>query len=145
MSCKCQWATECKRGCKDVCDIKALQLYRPSNGTEGMVFQENFCDHCIHENPDPNGKKKCDIVTAAMCFYPTDKEYPNEWRYDALGYPTCTKYVNWDWDSNGDPDDPDNPIAPPPPPDPNQIALFPLYPDERNYVQIVSKEVQHHG
>lgn len=65
-----------------------------------------------------------------MCFDPTEPEYPLEWTFDALGHPKCTKFVNWNWNLDGDPDDPDNPNKPPDPPDPNQLHLFPLYPDE---------------
>ncbi len=68
-----------------------------------------------------------------MCFYPTEKDYPREWIYDSMEKPTCTKYVNWNWDKDGDPDDPDNPNKPPDPPDPNQIHLFPLYPNEKTF------------
>lgn len=104
--------------------------YRPSNGTEGCWFMSEHCEKCIHENPDPDHKKKCELITLVMCLDQDDKDYPREWTYDAMGEPTCTKFVNWDWGNNGDPDDPDNPNAPPPPPDPNQLNLFPLYPDE---------------
>lgn len=131
MQCK-RYALECKRGCTDKCACE--NSYRPSNGTEGMIFEEHFCYKCIHDNPDPNHPKKCEIIVRALCFYPTDPEYPHEWRYDSLGHPTCTNYVNWNWGEDGDPDDPDNPKRPPEPPDPNQIDLFPIYPDERNYI-----------
>lgn len=70
-----------------------------------------------------------------MNCYPTEPEYPKEWIYDALGHPTCTKYVNWNWGTDGDPDDPDNPKAPPPPPDPRQLNIFPLYPTEKNFIE----------
>lgn len=125
MRCK-RWAFECKRGCTTDCLCK--DSYYPSNGTEGMHFTSQFCDHCIHDNPDPDKKPKCDILTAAMCFYPTDPEYPREWIEDANGRnPRCTKFVNWNWGTDGDPDDPDNPKRPPDPPDPRQLNLFPLY------------------
>lgn len=118
--------SSCKRGCTTIC--AAENLYRPSNGTEGMSFTEDFCEQCIHDNPDPNHPKKCEIFTATMLYGPNEPEYPKEWCYQD-GKPTCTNFVKWDW-GNGDPDDPDNPHAPPPPPDPNQLNLFPLYPDE---------------
>jgi hypothetical protein len=92
-----------------------------------MGFTSAFCDNCLHDNPDPEKKPKCEILTATMCFYPTDPEYPLEWIYDSLGHPRCTKFVNWNWSSDGDPDDPDNPNKPPDPPDPRQLNLFPLF------------------
>ena len=30
----------------------AGELYLPSNGTEGMMFQERWCDGCVKENED---------------------------------------------------------------------------------------------
>lgn len=107
--------------------------YQPSNGTEGMWFEDQFCDHCIHCDPNPEGSKQCELLCNAYCFSPGDKEYPKEWVYDSLGHPTCTAHIQWDWGTDGDPDDPDNPKAPPPPPDPNQHDMFPLYPSELNY------------
>lgn len=124
-----EYNAECKRGCGEVC--RAKDLYRPSNGTEGMQFMSEFCDHCIHENHEKG--KFCKIVGMTMALDPFEEGYPTEWKYDALGHPTCTAYVNWNWDTDGDPDDPDNPKAPPPPPDPNQLHLFPLYPNEGTF------------
>jgi hypothetical protein len=125
--------SNCKRGCTDKCWAEANDSYCPSNGTEGASFLEQFCMNCLHCDPDPNGKKQCEIMLMTMMVYPNDPRYPREWKYDALGHPTCTKHVSWDWGTNGDPDDPDNPNKPPDPPDPNQLDLFPLFPDERNF------------
>jgi hypothetical protein len=133
-----RYATECKRGCGDTC--AAQNSYCPSNGTEGMMFTEEYCMHCLHCDPDPNGKKQCELLLATLCFYPTDPEYPREWIIDSLGKPKCTKYVNWNWRDDGDPDDPDNPKAPPPPTPLNQIDLFPLYPNEKDYESKRSKK-----
>lgn len=128
---KCKtYAGECKRGCTDKC--AAENAYYPSNGTEGCGFMSEFCEHCIHDNPDPESGKKCEIILLAMCYDPTEPQYPREWIYNSLGHPTCTKYVNWDWGNDGDPDDDDNPKRPPPPPDPRQLNLFPLFHPELN-------------
>lgn len=110
-----------------------MKKYRPSNGTEGMWFEDAFCNHCMHQNPDPTKEKNCEIAMRAFCFDLKDEQYPIEWQYDPLGHPTCTAFVNWNWDTDGDPDDPDNPKSPPPPPDPNQLHLFALYPDELHF------------
>lgn len=136
---KCtEFSSECKRGCSGTC--AAQNSFRPSSGTEGMDWMEDFCFQCIHDNPylDNNekhwmGKRRCDLMTASMLFCPTEPEYPKEWIYKD-GKPICTKFQKWDWGNDGDPDDPDNPKAPPPPPDPNQLSLFPLYPDERAFI-----------
>lgn len=97
------------------------QKYQPSNGTEGMYFMEKFCDHCVHQHPDPNNPKQCRIIGMTMCYNPGDKEYPEEWTYDNNGEPTCTKYIDCNWGK----DDDGNWIEPPPPPidDPNQLCL----------------------
>lgn len=131
---KCRYNVECKRGCTSSCEC--VDLYRPSNGTEGMRFMEAFCDQCLHQNPDPDPvhtkAKNCKICLAAMCYSPWESQYPKEWRY-VNGQPTCTAWQKWDWGTNGDPDDPDNPNAPPPPPDSNQLELFPLYPNDADF------------
>jgi len=92
--------------------------YRPSNGTEGMIFMGKFCDHCIHDNGDT---KMCDIITLTMGLGVDEKDYPEEWTYDENDKPTCTKYKKWDWGK----DDDGNWIEPPPPPidDPNQLVM----------------------
>lgn len=128
---KCtEFASECKRGCTHTCVMKGA--YYPSNGSEGMWFEDRYCSNCIHDNPDPNSPKKCEVILGALLHYPPEPDYPMEWRV-VNGEPTCTKFVKWDWGNDGDPDDPDNPKRPPDPPDPNQIDLFPLYPDETQY------------
>jgi len=117
-----------------------MKPYQPSNGTEGSYFMEDFCFHCIHCDPDPEGEKQCEILCDTMVFNIGDKEYPKEWIYDSLGKPTCTAYVNWNWGEDGDPDDPDNPKAPIVP-DPNQKDMFPLYPNETQYARKNNKKV----
>ena len=93
--------------------------YRPSNGTEGEMFCDDFCYHCIHCDPDPEGKKQCEILLRSLCYDIDDPEYPIEWTYNEKDEPTCTNYVFWDWDKDGNPD---NPKAPPPY-DPNQLVM----------------------
>ena len=60
--------------------------YRPSNGTEGMMFEEEFCNYCRLEDG-------CEIVGNAMFFEIGDIQYPKEWTHDAGGCPTCTAFV----------------------------------------------------
>lgn len=96
--------------------------YRPSNGTEGMAFEESYCMQCFHCDPNPEGKKQCKILLAVMCYDTKDPEYPKEWIYDENNKPTCTKFKKWDWGKDGDPDYPDNPNYTPPD-DPNQLVL----------------------
>lgn len=67
---------------------RTLELYRPSNGTEGMCFEAEFCDRCVHDSED-----KCEIHDRALLFDTDDKEYPHEWWYDGEGNPTCTAFA----------------------------------------------------
>lgn len=101
-----------------------MKKYRPSNGTEGDGFMNEFCFQCIHDNPDIDAKSpRCEIMTLTMCLGVDDKDYPKEWIYGDDGKPKCTKFVKWDWDNDGDPNDLDNPKSPPIV-DPNQLMLF---------------------
>lgn len=111
--------------------------YRPSNGTEGDGFMENFCYQCIHDNPDYNARSpRCEIMTLTMCLGVDDNDYPSEWQYDENDRPTCTKWKKWDWGNDGNPDDPENPKFIPPD-DPNQLCLpFELEKIELQQLQI---------
>lgn len=104
-----------------------IRKYRPSNGTEGMGFTEYFCDRCLHQHPDWNSPKQCEILCKTMIYSVNDPNYPEEWQYDENNRPTCTAWRKWDWDR----DDDGNWIEPPPPPvdDPNQLC-FPFLFDE---------------
>lgn len=100
----------------------AGQPFQPSNGTEGMVFMDAFCDRCIHEHPDPEQQQpKCNIIMLTMCYSPGEKEYPEEWVYNDEGWPVCAKWKFWNWGK----DDDGNWNDPPPiyPDDPNQLCL----------------------
>jgi hypothetical protein len=59
--------------------------YRPSNGTEGMMFMEDFCDQCADGG-------ECKTAMRAMIYDLEDKEYPEEWQYDEHGEPVCTEF-----------------------------------------------------
>lgn len=62
--------------------------YRPSNGTEGMMFESAYCDRCIHFVND----ESCDILIDALIYEINEPNYPKEWVYDSNGNPTCTKF-----------------------------------------------------
>jgi hypothetical protein len=101
-----------------------MKSYRPSNGTEGMIFEDNYCSQCIHEkwmHTQKDGDKQCDIYNRVQLFDFTDKEYPKEWIYDQNEKPTCTAFVKFDWgkDDDGDWIDPE-PVTPE---DPNQLCF----------------------
>jgi hypothetical protein len=60
--------------------------YRPSNGTEGMIFEDNFCCRCRKRS------KPCHIRGNALAFEKDDKHYPKQLTYDDEGEPTCTAF-----------------------------------------------------
>lgn len=60
--------------------------YRPSNGTEGMVFEAHFCDRCARD-----AGQDCPIHTAALVFDIGEPEYPAEW-VEGEGGPACTAF-----------------------------------------------------
>ena len=59
--------------------------YRPSNGTEGDMFMEQFCYRCIHDC-------YCNIIPLSMLHHVDEREYPEELKFDAEGCPTCTAF-----------------------------------------------------
>lgn len=113
--------------------------YQPSNGTEGSWFEDKFCMNCLHTNPDPCKKPQCEIWCRAVCWNVNDEHYPKEWIYDKDNKPTCTAWVKWDWNNDGDPNDPENPKAPVPD-DPNQLVMPFILADENFDKPIKIKE-----
>ena len=75
--------------------------YRPSNGTEGAIFQERFCDRCAHDNynVDSGEGKSCDILMRTMLHGVDEPEYPEEWQQKPGQPPQCTAF----WDANDEP------------------------------------------
>jgi hypothetical protein len=63
--------------------------YRPTNGTEGSMFEERFCRRCTHDRPDA----PCRILTFALACGLGDPEYPAEWVEDEAG-PRCTAFAH---------------------------------------------------
>lgn len=78
--------------------------------------------NCINCNPDPSGKKQCEILMRTLIHHANEPEYPTEWTYDKDGRPTCTAHKLWDWQTQGDPDDPAN-VNYQQPKDPNQLEI----------------------
>jgi|GEM_PF-2199791 len=64
---------------------KASQKYRPSNGTDGELFFNKFCDRCFDE-------PACDILHLTMILDEDDPSYPQEWQYGEDGQPVCTAF-----------------------------------------------------
>lgn len=65
--------------------------YRPSNGTEGMMFMAMYCDKCVH---DGNGidTPDCPIIPLTLFVDVNDPPYPPEWRFDDDGQPECSAF-----------------------------------------------------
>ena len=71
--------------------------YMPANGTEGEIFQEDWCAHCTHDaefrrqwdetggNPQCDG---CEILAASL-----RGEQPKEWFYHK-GQPICSAFTD---------------------------------------------------
>ncbi len=72
------------------------QQYMPSNGTEGEIFQSEWCARCQRdramregipfEDIDPE-RESCQILNASY------RGEAFEWVYDASGQPLCTAFV----------------------------------------------------
>ena len=96
--------------------MKQLRPYRPSNGTEGDVFMQQYCYRCAKDNPD--NEVYCHILGATMAFDLSDEGYPKDtWVY-FNDDPTCLAFKDRD-DDNGE-----NGRAPIPFDDPRQLDLF---------------------
>lgn len=67
----------------------ANKPYRPSNGTEGEMFCEQFCYLCRYDQYEDD---PCDILTRSLICSVGDADYPEEWLYDRNGRPTCTAF-----------------------------------------------------
>jgi len=67
--------------------------YRPSNGTEGDIFEYNFCDRCKKQT-DQYGEPDCRIAFNAFWHEKSHPEYPTEWIVDddGLSNPRCTAF-----------------------------------------------------
>lgn len=79
--------------------------YRPSNGTEGEMFQALWCERCKADaaflaqmagNVRGPAESGCEIISSALAFYEDDEFYPKEWVYDADGQPSCTAFDDID-------------------------------------------------
>nr|WP_319491094.1 hypothetical protein [uncultured Desulfobacter sp.] len=61
------------------------EIFRPSNGTEGMIFFNQFCDQCKKIS-------HCEIIGKTMALDMEDPGYPTEWLYGEDGQPCCTAF-----------------------------------------------------
>ena len=86
-----------------------IQLYRPSNGSEGEWFISRWCARCERERAyraDPDGGEPCSILSRTFVFAADDPDYPREWREDGPSGPRCTAFVAQGGDASLTPIDP---------------------------------------
>jgi hypothetical protein len=67
------------------------EKYRPSNGTEGMLFYEEWCESCEKQGCIEEGPH-CEIMNRTLEHDREDEMYPDEWCYDEQGVACCTAY-----------------------------------------------------
>lgn len=76
--------------------------YKPSNGTEGMMFQSEWCEKCWkdrHAEDDPT--KGCQILLRTMMYDSRHPHYPGEWRRDPeTDEPICTAFLSYEEHEN---------------------------------------------
>lgn len=70
--------------------------YCPSNGSEGIAFEDGFCNRCRSEASFRKTQHGggCKIHLMALAFGTGDPQYPAEWIYDDNDNPTCTAFVD---------------------------------------------------
>ena len=61
--------------------------YLPSNGTEGMMFEEQWCEQCIRHSIDPNAKTQCIHLLRALCG-----ENNGKWFFNGSGAGECVAF-----------------------------------------------------
>lgn len=84
-----------------MCLEDAGKPYRPSNGTEGAIFIDNWCAQCERDHgmmaglplEDCDDNSICGIIADTYCYAVDDPAYPKEWQYGNDGQPRCTAYL----------------------------------------------------
>ncbi len=67
--------------------------YRPSSGTEGIDFMDQWCDRCWRDAAFQSGEgDSCPIAAASMVYDISDADYPREWIIGDDGRPCCTAF-----------------------------------------------------
>jgi hypothetical protein len=75
------------------------RAYRPSSGTEGILFDDAWCSQCQHDadwRADGNAEP-CEIFSRTFLYRVDDPDYPKEWIQDDVAgldtRPRCTAFV----------------------------------------------------
>ena len=70
-----------------------MTKYRPSNGTEGMMFMERWCQRCTCEAMQLEGEgDSCPILADTMVYAVDEPGYPEQWQVGDDGQPLCTEF-----------------------------------------------------
>lgn len=70
-----------------------IEKYKPSNGTEGEIFQAHWCDNCKHDDfDDQTCTGGCSILSKTMLYDVDDPDYPSEWQV-IDGKPECKAFA----------------------------------------------------
>lgn len=72
--------------------------YRPSNGTEGLIFAEHTCDRCVrdHQWHTTETGESCPIILDGLAgehAYPNPDGPPQWWRDAETGETGCSEFV----------------------------------------------------
>lgn len=74
--------------------------FRPSNGTNGMIFDDAWCSNCERDKAwrEDENNEPCDILSRTFVYAVDDPQYPTEWVEDDVPYtqdsnPRCTAFV----------------------------------------------------
>jgi hypothetical protein len=78
-----------------------IQLYRPSNGTQGESFICDWCGTCARDTAMNQGRpldeadddNRCGILGATFAYDQDHPNYPREWCYAPDGHPQCTAHI----------------------------------------------------
>ena len=68
------WAATAGR--ENFVNVIKVERYQPSNGTEGEIFQAQWCERC---QKDRFESKPCGILGRTMAYEVNDRRYPKEW------------------------------------------------------------------
>lgn len=69
---------------------EGIELFQPSNGTEGECFMTAYCANCTKDNFSIG--EPCKIIGATMSLDIDDEDYPREWRQDGPNGARCTAF-----------------------------------------------------
>lgn len=74
-----------------------VRPYQPSSGTEGVMFYEEMCAVCVHDQryTDDNPEDGCQIYARALSSAPGSPSYPKEWVQRLVVIPSLSGQRMW--------------------------------------------------